>query len=357
MSVILNKIMVITLCTILAMSKFGITDYLVLLVLLTTSASFLGFVCKKKSLHFFSFIACCILGLFDVPTLCFLPVLLYDVCYYPLSPILLFGILVLLFNMSPLILIIMSLCLLSFLLCKKDLKILDLEKNYRLIQDDKKEMQLELNAKNHELLEKYDIDVHLATLAERGRIAGEIHDNVGHLLTSSILQIGAILACNPSGKQIESLHILQETLSTGMDSIRDSVHNLHDSTSDLHDDMRKIINVKCEYLLEYDVEVAPNRQTHICFLFAVKEGVSNISKHSNATKVEIFLQEHPTFYQLIIRDNGTKLAEDIAFGIGIKTMHKRVEALKGNFHITTNNGYKIFISIPKEGNTNENTIN
>ena len=41
-----------------------------------------------------------------------------------------------------------------------------------------------------------DYEIHLATLKERNRIAREIHDNVGHLLSRSLLQTGALQVMN-----------------------------------------------------------------------------------------------------------------------------------------------------------------
>ena len=45
-----------------------------------------------------------------------------------------------------------------------------------------------LTQKNKDLLEKQDYEIHVATLKERNRIAREIHDNVGHMLSRSLLQ-------------------------------------------------------------------------------------------------------------------------------------------------------------------------
>ena len=57
-------------------------------------------------------------------------------------------------------------------------------------RDDLQERTLLLEAKNRGLLERQDYEVQVATLAERARIAREIHDNVGHQLTRAKLQSG-----------------------------------------------------------------------------------------------------------------------------------------------------------------------
>ena len=45
-------------------------------------------------------------------------------------------------------------------------------------------------------MEKQDTEIYLATLKERNRIAREIHDNVGHMLSRSILMVGALKTVN-----------------------------------------------------------------------------------------------------------------------------------------------------------------
>ena len=62
------------------------------------------------------------------------------------------------------------------------------------LRDNSHELAMLLTEKHRELLQKQDYEVRLAMLSERGRIAREIHDHVGHLLSRSILQVGALLA-------------------------------------------------------------------------------------------------------------------------------------------------------------------
>lgn len=60
------------------------------------------------------------------------------------------------------------------------------------MRDTDTELKLVMEQRNRELLEKQDNEIYLATLRERNRIAREIHDNVGHMLSRSILQVGAL---------------------------------------------------------------------------------------------------------------------------------------------------------------------
>lgn len=75
---------------------------------------------------------------------------------------------------------------------------------YRRLRDDVQETSLALEEKNRGLRDKQDLEVRLATLAERGRIAREIHDNVGHLLTRSIMQVEALQVVHRDDERVRS---------------------------------------------------------------------------------------------------------------------------------------------------------
>lgn len=60
-----------------------------------------------------------------------------------------------------------------------------LEQRLMKLRDDSTEKNLLLEEKNRMLAEKQDYEIYAATLKERNRIAREIHDNVGHLLSRS----------------------------------------------------------------------------------------------------------------------------------------------------------------------------
>ncbi len=222
------------------------------------------------------------------------------------------------------------------------------------LSDRAREMAIRLEKQNRELLEKQHYILSLATLNERNRIAREIHDNVGHLLSSAILQSGALLALNRDERLEENLKNLSATLSQAMDNIRASVHELYDESIDLETQIRDIVNKFdfCEIHFDYGINTPPEKKLQLAIIFILKEALTNVMKHSNATHAELILREHPAFYQLIVRDNGTNISqaavnEGEKEGMGLKNITDRVLAFNGNINIKTDDGFTIFITFPR----------
>ena len=196
-------------------------------------------------------------------------------------------------------------------------------------------------------------------MQERNRIAREIHDNVGHMLTRAILLLGAVKTINQDQKITDSLTLLEDTLTQTMDNIRSSVHNLHDNSIDLQKSLHSLIQnyTFCKVNLKYDIESELPANIRYTFLSIVKEALTNTAKHSNATRIDISLREHPAFYQLITQDNGSsenvQKWSDHTSGIGMINIQERVQNANGMIQITARNGFRIFISIPKKEEKND----
>ncbi len=224
-----------------------------------------------------------------------------------------------------------------------------LKERYLTLSDDAREMSVRLKGQNRELIEGRDNEINVATLRERNRIAREIHDNVGHQLSSAILQIGALLAVNKEEALKESLTTINTTLSQAMSSIRESVHDLHDQSVDLNMQIEELLSrfTFCETYFENQLMTQPDKILKLALISIVKEALSNVMKHSDATQVRILLREHPAFYQLIIRDNGSIKNIRQGSGMGLANMADRVQSFHGNINFRNEEGFEIFISIPK----------
>lgn len=252
--------------------------------------------------------------------------------------------------------------LLAFLLQSHTSQYERLSVLFRKNQDDSRENHLLLTEKNKALLEKQDYEIYTATLRERNRIAREIHDSVGHVLSRSILLLGAAKAVNRQAELCPMLDNLDLSLNSAMDSIRSSVHNLHDDSVDLEETIQNLAAgfTFCPVTLQYDMSRTVPREVRYCFISITKEALSNVIKHSNASQVRITMQEHHALYQLCIEDNGTgnsagynRRGASSHNGIGLTNMQDRVRALNGTMQISTNSGFRIFITVQKENTQNE----
>lgn len=240
-----------------------------------------------------------------------------------------------------------------------------LTRNFRQSRDDSEEHALLLSEKNKALLEKQDYEIYAATLRERNRIAREIHDNVGHVLSRSILMTAACKTINKDESLDPLLGNLEESLNGAMNSIRSSVHDLHDDAVNLEDAIKGLVKdfTFCPVTLTYDMSRQVPREVKYSLISITKEGLSNVMRHSNADSVNILLREHPALYQLCIEDNGTlgskipdiqtdadsNKMETVSGGMGLSNIRDRVKALGGTVQITQEKGFRIFVTIPKSG--------
>lgn len=223
------------------------------------------------------------------------------------------------------------------------------------------ELRLAMQKRQQDLLEKQDYEIHLATLQERNRIAREIHDNVGRMLSRSILQMGALQTIHKEEPLHGQLVAINDTLSQAMNNIRESVHDLHNESLDLKQALREVTDEfrdKYEIAFTYDMSAAVPRNVKYCFLAITKESLANVVRHSNATRVSLYFCEHPGFYQMLVEDNGTdikvkeaQIAKAQVSGIGLSNMRERVEALGGTIAFLTDKGFEIRISVPKMSKT------
>lgn len=216
--------------------------------------------------------------------------------------------------------------------------------------DQASELQQKLTQRNRQLQTAQNDAVLMATLQERNRIAREIHDNVGHMLTRALLQTGALAVCVKEEPLKAAVAALQETLDSAMTSIRSSVHKLHDDAIPLEKSVQDCLQpLKDTYhiTLTYDSSEQVPSVIKLCLLGVLKESLSNVVKHSNGDSIQIVLREHPAFYQLSITDNGTG-SHLQQTGIGLETMRDRAEQVNGLIRFyAKKESFRVFLSIPK----------
>lgn len=359
MAIILDKIILLLFCafTLIFIPNKLITVVCVLIAISVSSFCYYFHSAKAASILLFIYYGLCFIN----PIFClFLPLLAYDIALYKLKYTGIVGVLVLVqythLNSIYAIILFVFITITSLIMQYRSEKYDKLQNDYKRLRDTSAELNMYLSNKNRMLIENQDNEIHLVMLKERNRIAREIHDNVGHMLSRSLLQVGALMAICKDDVISPNLVSLLETLNDAMNSIRESVHDLYDDSIDLYLNINNVINKFSNYKVSFDYDMSNHVSKNIkyCFIMIVKEAFSNVAKHSNADSITIIVREHPVFYQLLIKDNGTKTNAKVSDeGIGLENMKARVINLNGNITINNNAGFKIFISIPKKNNEEE----
>lgn len=351
MNKLVDKLILFICCLALFASTVEAGYKIVPVLIVIIFSALLSYV-EGKNLSIGLFIAFVALCFYDQRLIYFLPLIAYDMMsgQVPKITVMVFlPYLSALSNLQASGLVMIPLFLgLGYFLKERTRSLETMKTDYYRLRDNTKEAALQLEKKNRDLMEKQDYELNLATLAERNRIARDIHDNVGHLLSRSLLQTGALLATTKEEVTKKGLAQMKETLTEAMDSIRNSVHDLHEESFDLEVEIKSLINqfTFCPVTFDYDLGNNPPKAIKYCFIAVVKEALSNVIRHSNGNQVKISVREHPGFFQLVFWDNGTVKA--MGQGIGLVNMEDRVKALTGNVNITTDDGFRIFISIPKD---------
>ncbi|MBE1282383.1 MAG: histidine kinase [Rhodobacteraceae bacterium] len=200
---------------------------------------------------------------------------------------------------------------------------------------------------------------------ERGRVARELHDGISQIL------VGVRYALDNARRRLgrgdlegaqPPLHKGVENLGTAITEVRRISRDLRPGVLDdlglgpalkaLTDDFAERTGIETAF----STVVFRNRLDHdskIALYRIAQEALTNIERHSGATKVEIDLRGHKRGATMRISDNGCGLAPGAGQttpGLGLRNMQERIEQLDGSLRILssrgTQSGTVIEVSLP-----------
>ena len=216
----------------------------------------------------------------------------------------------------------------------------------------------ELTAVNQRLRE-YAIQAEdLATAKERNRLAREIHDGLGHYLTTIYMQIQAARAVsgNDKGRAEAILSKAQNLTQEALTDVRHSVAALR-SPIDGHKPLADMIGglldgarnagIEPELIVSGD-ERPLNPQTRWTLYRAAQEGISNTCKHAHASRLWINLDfTQSACVELEVEDNGIGPGE-YKEGFGLMGLKERVSSVGGELQIGSSpkGGFEFDIKVP-----------
>jgi two-component system sensor histidine kinase DesK len=188
---------------------------------------------------------------------------------------------------------------------------------------------------------------HLAKVAERERIARDLHDLLGHTLSVIILksELASKLAERDPERAREEIRDVERISRDALTQVRAAVRGYRSGGLQAEIESARDALDAANVTLECDLGQLPLPPAHEAVIaLAIREAVTNIVRHAHATRCRIALTPHNGSYAVTIADNGR--GGEATFGNGLNGMRERIETLGGTLSRDGSNGTAVTITMP-----------
>jgi signal transduction histidine kinase len=195
----------------------------------------------------------------------------------------------------------------------------------------------------------------LAATLERTRIAHDIHDSLGHTLTTLDVQLSLSQRAyrdNPN-QSLQALNTAKDLASQSLTEVRCALRTMNEKTFDLHQALLTLTEqVQQGQSFEIHVDTnLPQLPSPIAYQIyrIIQEGLTNIQKHAQATSIYLGGKVAAHYLTVELVDNGRGFnAQAVHTGFGLRGMRERAMLLRGQLDIESapNQGTRIYITIP-----------
>jgi two-component system, NarL family, sensor histidine kinase DesK len=187
---------------------------------------------------------------------------------------------------------------------------------------------------------------HLAKVAERERIARDLHDVLGHTLSLIILksELASKLADRDPQRAREEIRDVERISREALSEVRQAVRGYRAGLQHELDGAAQMLRAAAIELTTQcqPVPLAPAQEAILAL--ALREAVTNVVRHAAATRCAIDLGRTGSEIRLVVSDDGCGGAEDD--GAGISGMRERIAALGGNVVRDGSRGTTLTVTLP-----------
>jgi two-component system, NarL family, sensor histidine kinase DesK len=189
---------------------------------------------------------------------------------------------------------------------------------------------------------------HLAKIAERERIARDLHDVLGHTLSVVVLksELAGKLLQHDSARARKEIGEVEQIARAALGEVRQTIRGYRSEGLSAEIERARSVLESAGVKLECSVEMpklSPAEDTVLSLL--VREAVTNVIRHASASCCRIALQQNDKQTMLTIDDDGR--GGVFHEGNGLRGMHERVESLGGQLKINSARGTRLLIAIPR----------
>ncbi|WP_103061825.1 sensor histidine kinase [Actinomyces qiguomingii] len=232
------------------------------------------------------------------------------------------------------------------------------------VRDDLQYRVTALQETQTRLEEAQEYEMRAAALSERTRIARDIHDGVGHLLTRMLFQVHAAQVAHRGAPEVVAdLKQIEQTADEALSAMRAGVHALDDAGEDLAVALNRL-GAGCG-IPQVKIDCAPDASLPApvtrCLVAVAREALTNAARHGEARSAWVTVTDFPGFWRLTIANDGAvpawaespqplwKAQPDAEGpGLGMRSMIDRVESLGGTLRVLLRPRLTVLATIPKE---------
>ncbi|KAF1022319.1 MAG: Sensor histidine kinase LiaS [Paracidovorax wautersii] len=232
------------------------------------------------------------------------------------------------------------------------------ERQQRLLQKERDQLEIQVQRRTHRLAQ---LATYLQNVREdeRARLARELHDELGALLTAAKLDVTRLrnYIGDVNADATQRIHHLVEMLNSGIALKRRIIEDLRPSSLSNLGLAAALEILTREYQdrsgLDVRLSLEPveglSANAELTIYRLIQEALTNVSKYAQARRIDIQLRVHTDSVQVLVRDDGSGFnPEDIKPSThGLDGMRHRVEA---------NGGQLAVRSAPGAGTTIEATL-
>lgn len=193
---------------------------------------------------------------------------------------------------------------------------------------------------------------------ERKRIASDLHDDIGSLLSALMIKVGYMEFQEKDETQRKFLSETHHQLSSGIDRVRQISYNMFPPTleryglwqalNELADDINGTGQLSVE-LSSFEEPLSLGSEKEMAIYRVIQELISNTVKHSGASNISLKISRADEQLIFAYNDNGKGLENNLNMkGLGFMNMRSRIQAInaKIEFESSPGNGFEAKIFLP-----------
>jgi two-component system sensor histidine kinase DesK len=187
----------------------------------------------------------------------------------------------------------------------------------------------------------------LAKVAERERIARDLHDLLGHTLSVIVLksELARKLVSRDAARATQEIEEVERIAREGLSEVRTAITGYR--SSGVQAEMEHVRNALSSAGIDATVEAHPvqlDASQDTALSLALREAATNVIRHAGATRCHIRFYTRDGSVLMEVADNGR--GGNAPFGHGLTGMRERIHALGGVLQRESDHGTRLHIRLP-----------